>query len=175
MSDALIIEVVRKTVTVDCTVEEAFRVFTADALSWWPVESHSIHQTVSEIVFEPQVGGQVYEVSESGSASHTGVDRRCGRPVQDQLTDEVQEAARGELSPRSLQLLERPPADRRDVLGVQPRPGESRPGIERRRTNEVVALDLSIPVAEIRRDAFGSRSRGRARTPRARPPPQAPA
>ena len=57
MSDALIIEVVRKTVTVDCTVEEAFRVFTADALSWWPVESHSIHQTVSEIVFEPQVGG----------------------------------------------------------------------------------------------------------------------
>ena len=46
MSDALVIEVVRKTVTVDCTVEEAFRVFTADALSWWPVESHSIHQSV---------------------------------------------------------------------------------------------------------------------------------
>ena len=70
MSDALIIEVVRKTVTVDCTVEEAFRVFTADALSWWPVESHSIHQTVSEIVFEPQVGGQVYEVSESGERGY---------------------------------------------------------------------------------------------------------
>ena len=70
MSDALVIEVVRKTVTVDCTVEEAFRVFTADALIWWPVENHSIHQTVSEIVFEPQVGGQVYEVSEAGERGH---------------------------------------------------------------------------------------------------------
>jgi len=70
MTDALVIEVVRKTVTVDCTVEEAFRVFTADALSWWPVESHSIHQTVREIVFEPLVGGEVFEVSESGERGH---------------------------------------------------------------------------------------------------------
>lgn len=70
MSDALVIEVVRKTVTVDCAVEEAFRVFTADALSWWPVESHSIHETVSEIVFEPEVGGEVYEVSTSGEKGH---------------------------------------------------------------------------------------------------------
>ena len=31
MNDALVIEVVRKTVTVDCAVEEAFRIFTADA------------------------------------------------------------------------------------------------------------------------------------------------
>ena len=52
MKDALVIEVVRKTITVDCAVEEAFRVFTADAISWWPVESHSIHETVGEIVFE---------------------------------------------------------------------------------------------------------------------------
>ena len=70
MSDALVIEVVRKTVTVDCAVEEAFRVFTTDALSWWPVESHSIHQAVSEIVFEPRTGGEVYEVAESGERGH---------------------------------------------------------------------------------------------------------
>jgi uncharacterized protein YndB with AHSA1/START domain len=70
MSDALVIEVVRKTVTVNCAVEEAFRIFTADALSWWPVESHSIHETVSEIVFEPGVGGEVYEVSTSGERGH---------------------------------------------------------------------------------------------------------
>lgn len=70
MSDALVIEVVRKTVTVDCTVEEAFRVFTADAVSWWPVETHSIHQSVSEIVFEPHVGGDVYEIAESGERGH---------------------------------------------------------------------------------------------------------
>jgi uncharacterized protein YndB with AHSA1/START domain len=70
MSDALVIEVVRKAVTVDCTVEEAFRVFTVDALSWWPVERHSIHQSVSEIVFEPRVGGEVYEVSAAGERGH---------------------------------------------------------------------------------------------------------
>ena len=70
MSDALVIEVVRKTVTVDCAVEEAFRIFTADAMSWWPVESHSIHETVSEIVFEPREGGEVYEVSASGEKGH---------------------------------------------------------------------------------------------------------
>ena len=70
MSESLVIEVVRKTVTVDCTVEEAFRVFTSDASSWWPVESHSIHQSVSEIVFEPRAGGRVYEVAESGEHGH---------------------------------------------------------------------------------------------------------
>lgn len=70
MSDALVIEMVRKTVSVGCAVEEAFRIFTADASSWWPVESHSIHQTVSEIVFEPEVGGEVYEVSTSGERGH---------------------------------------------------------------------------------------------------------
>jgi uncharacterized protein YndB with AHSA1/START domain len=70
MSDALVIEVVRKTVTVGCSVEEAFRVFTAEATSWWPVETHSIHETVREIVFEPREGGGVYEVSESGERGH---------------------------------------------------------------------------------------------------------
>ena len=34
MSDALVIEAVRKTIPVECTVEEAFRVFTSDASSW---------------------------------------------------------------------------------------------------------------------------------------------
>ena len=70
MSDSLVIEVVRKVVTVDCAVEEAFRIFTADAISWWPVESHSIHETVREIVLEQEVGGEVYEVSTSGERGH---------------------------------------------------------------------------------------------------------
>ena len=70
MSRTLVIEAVRKTITVDCAVEEAFRVFTADAHSWWPVESHSISETVSEIVFEERAGGEVYEISESGERGH---------------------------------------------------------------------------------------------------------
>lgn len=70
MSDALVIEVVRKTVTVDCAVEEAFRVFTAEAARWWPVDTHSIHQSVSEIVFEPREGGEVYELTAEGERGH---------------------------------------------------------------------------------------------------------
>jgi uncharacterized protein YndB with AHSA1/START domain len=71
MSESLVIEAVRKTVTVDCTVEEAFRVFTADAMSWWPVATHSIHgEAVREIVFEERAGGEVYELSESGEKGH---------------------------------------------------------------------------------------------------------
>ncbi|HEU5490740.1 MAG TPA: SRPBCC family protein [Gaiellaceae bacterium] len=70
MNEALIVEVIRKTVTVDCAVEEAFRVFTAGALSWWPVETHSIHEDVDEIVFEPRVGGAVYEIGTSGERGH---------------------------------------------------------------------------------------------------------
>jgi uncharacterized protein YndB with AHSA1/START domain len=71
MSDALVIEAVRKTVTVDCVVEEAFRIFTADAKTWWPVEAHSIHGSdVREIVFEGHEGGEVYEVSAGGEKGH---------------------------------------------------------------------------------------------------------
>lgn len=71
MNGSLTIEAVRKTVTVECAVEEAFRVFTAGADSWWPVDTHSIHgERVREIVFEQHEGGSVYEVSEDGDRGH---------------------------------------------------------------------------------------------------------
>ncbi|MGH3078946.1 MAG: SRPBCC domain-containing protein [Gaiellaceae bacterium] len=71
MSESLVIEVVRKVVTVDCAVEEAFRIFTADAMSWWPVDTHSIYGgDARQIVFEPGVGGDVYEISASDEKGH---------------------------------------------------------------------------------------------------------
>lgn len=71
MSDALVIEAIRKSVTVDCTVEEAFRVFTTDAMSWWPLAGHSIHEdAVQQIVFEPHEGGDVYELTAAGEKGH---------------------------------------------------------------------------------------------------------
>lgn len=71
MNEALVIEAVRKTVTVDCVVEEAFRIFTADAMTWWPVDTHSIHGSdVREIVFEGHEGGELYEVSTGGEKGH---------------------------------------------------------------------------------------------------------
>ena len=71
MSESLVIEAVRKTVTVDCVVEEAFRIFTSDAMSWWPVDSHSIRgSAVQEIVFEGRKGGEVYELTADGEKGH---------------------------------------------------------------------------------------------------------
>jgi uncharacterized protein YndB with AHSA1/START domain len=71
MSDSLVIEAIRRTVTVDCVVEEAFRVFTADATSWWPVDTHSIHgSAVKEVVFEGREGGEVYELTAAGEKGH---------------------------------------------------------------------------------------------------------
>jgi uncharacterized protein YndB with AHSA1/START domain len=80
MNDALVIEVVLKSVTVDCAIEEAFRIYTVDTMSWWPVATHSIYETVSEIVFEPEVGGEVYEISTSGDKGHWATVREWDPP-----------------------------------------------------------------------------------------------
>lgn len=61
------IEAVRKTVLVDFAPEEAFDLFTDGIASWWPVGSHSYGgDDVTDVVFEPRVGGRVYEVTASG-------------------------------------------------------------------------------------------------------------
>jgi uncharacterized protein YndB with AHSA1/START domain len=70
MNGTYALETVRKTVTVDCAVEEAFRAFTTDARSWWPVDTHSIHgENVQDVVFEEREGGTVYEVSKDGQTA----------------------------------------------------------------------------------------------------------
>jgi uncharacterized protein YndB with AHSA1/START domain len=71
MNDTLIIDAVRKAVTVNCSVEEAFKIYTAEVDTWWPTDSHSIHgERVAEIVFEEREGGEVYEVTGSGEKAH---------------------------------------------------------------------------------------------------------
>jgi uncharacterized protein YndB with AHSA1/START domain len=60
-------EAIRKTVLVDFAPAEAFDLFTAGIATWWPVKSHSYGgDAVRNVVFEPQVGGRVYEVTEQG-------------------------------------------------------------------------------------------------------------
>jgi Activator of Hsp90 ATPase homolog 1-like protein len=66
-----VIEPVRRSVGVDCDVEEAFEVFTAGIFTWWPVAAHSIGaDDVRDVVFEGQVGGEVYEVCTDGTRNH---------------------------------------------------------------------------------------------------------
>jgi uncharacterized protein YndB with AHSA1/START domain len=58
---------IRKAVLVDFAPAEAFELFTARIASWWPVGSHSYGgDSVKDVVFEPNVGGRVYEVTDGG-------------------------------------------------------------------------------------------------------------
>ncbi len=59
---------VRRSVGVDCDLEHAWEVFTTGIFTWWPSETHSLsHDAVRDVVFEGQVGGQVYEVDADGA------------------------------------------------------------------------------------------------------------
>jgi hypothetical protein len=68
------IEAVNKTVLVDFAPAEAFGLFTAGIASWWPVGTHSYGgDAVTGVVFEPRVGGRVYEVTEAGEQDWANV------------------------------------------------------------------------------------------------------
>ena len=58
---------VSTSITVEAPVERAFTVFTEDMASWWPPEHHIIGVPLASMVFEPEVGGDVYDVGEDGS------------------------------------------------------------------------------------------------------------
>lgn len=61
------VEPVRTSVTVGCTVEHAFEVFTSRLDTWWPMRTHSVSQErTTGVTIEPGVGGEVYEVRDDG-------------------------------------------------------------------------------------------------------------
>jgi uncharacterized protein YndB with AHSA1/START domain len=59
---------VRKSVTVNCRVENAFRVYTEQVGSWWPFEgTHSVTEAdVETVVLEGGEGGRFYERTKTG-------------------------------------------------------------------------------------------------------------
>src|SRR2546430_8652198 len=58
---------VRKSVVVDCSQQHAFDIFTAGIYTWWPFETHSPSDGRPEAaVFEPRVGGRVYDIVAGG-------------------------------------------------------------------------------------------------------------
>jgi uncharacterized protein YndB with AHSA1/START domain len=74
MNGAAPVEPVRKSVRVPLPIDAAFRLFVDDIDRWWPDEVHSraAHGqygdgvTVRRVVFEPRVGGRVYEITSDG-------------------------------------------------------------------------------------------------------------
>jgi uncharacterized protein YndB with AHSA1/START domain len=61
---------VTTSIVVDAPIARAFAVFTEDIGSWWPKEHHVLQAPLARMVFEPRVGGQIYDVGTDGSECH---------------------------------------------------------------------------------------------------------
>jgi len=60
---------VRTSITVQAPVEHAFKVFTEGIGSWWDPNHHILGAELQEMVFEPYVGGNIYDRGVDGSES----------------------------------------------------------------------------------------------------------
>ena len=58
---------VRSSIVVEASKERTFSVFTEDIASWWPPDHHLLEGPLAEMVFEPRVGGHVYDRGVDGS------------------------------------------------------------------------------------------------------------
>jgi uncharacterized protein YndB with AHSA1/START domain len=67
------VEAIHKSLVVKCSPAQAFRVFTAEIGSWWPLGLHSIGQDkITEVVFEERVGGRIFERHSDGGEGEWG-------------------------------------------------------------------------------------------------------
>jgi uncharacterized protein YndB with AHSA1/START domain len=60
---------VQESIVVDAPAERAFKVWTEEMGTWWPPDHHVLQGELSEMVFEPRVGGQIYDRAVDGSES----------------------------------------------------------------------------------------------------------
>jgi uncharacterized protein YndB with AHSA1/START domain len=68
-----VIAPVHKALVVDCSPERAFEVFTRGLGTWWPLGMHSIGgERITEVVFEEQVGGRIFERHDDGGEGEWG-------------------------------------------------------------------------------------------------------
>jgi uncharacterized protein YndB with AHSA1/START domain len=54
-------------IVVEASAERAFAVFTEEIASWWDPDHHLLDSPLAEMIFEPRVGGHVYDVGVDGS------------------------------------------------------------------------------------------------------------
>jgi uncharacterized protein YndB with AHSA1/START domain len=73
------VEPIQRSVTVNRSVEDAFRVFTEGISTWWPLHKHSIEAMGSNgarvpeaAVLEPREGGRLYERMTTGEEGYWG-------------------------------------------------------------------------------------------------------
>jgi uncharacterized protein YndB with AHSA1/START domain len=70
--DEMIQVPVRKSITVNATPEEAFRIFTEDFDSWWPRSHHIGKSPMKKALIESRSGGRCYTEQEDGTACDWG-------------------------------------------------------------------------------------------------------
>jgi hypothetical protein len=64
---------IRRSIQVDCEIEDAFRLFTEQFNDWWPLASYSIEgKDFRTCVIEPWTGGRVFERNRSGEEREWG-------------------------------------------------------------------------------------------------------
>lgn len=60
---------VQESIVVEAPVERAFNVFTDEIGTWWHPDHHILEAELAEMVFEPRVGGNIYDRGVDGSES----------------------------------------------------------------------------------------------------------
>ena len=58
---------VQASIVVEASQEKAFRFFTDDIGKWWTPEHHILQGELAKMVFEPRVGGHIYDVATDGA------------------------------------------------------------------------------------------------------------
>jgi uncharacterized protein YndB with AHSA1/START domain len=73
--------VIEKTVTVSVPVDEAFRVFTEEIETWWPLRAHAVDTESSDtVVLEGREGGRLFERAPGGEEHVWGLVRTWEPP-----------------------------------------------------------------------------------------------
>jgi len=57
---------VRTRTVVEAPINRAFEVFTREMKSWWPSDHHILDGEVAEMIFEPRLGGRIYDRGTDG-------------------------------------------------------------------------------------------------------------
>jgi uncharacterized protein YndB with AHSA1/START domain len=58
---------VQTSIVVEVPIERAFEVFTHEMPSWWHPDHHILEAELADMVFEPRVGGHIYDRGVDGS------------------------------------------------------------------------------------------------------------
>jgi uncharacterized protein YndB with AHSA1/START domain len=66
------IEPLRISLLVDCSIDHAFETWTQQPETWWPLAHTVTHEPGVRVTFEPRVGGRIFERTPAGAEVEWG-------------------------------------------------------------------------------------------------------